>query len=226
MLDGETHILVVDDDDRLRDLLRRFLGESGYRVSTAANAGEARSEMAGMRFDLVVLDVMMPGEQGLDMTRDLRRTDDTPILLLTALGDAADRISGLESGADDYLAKPFEPKELVLRIEAILRRTRAPVPAAESIRLGDCAFDLTRGELQRGGDIVHLTPGEADLLRIFARNPGVTIDRSDLLRLSNAGTLRAVDVQITRLRRKLEPDPKNPHYLKTVWGQGYTLWPD
>lgn len=226
MLDGETHILVVDDDDRLRDLLQRYLGECGYRVSTAADAGEARSKMAGIRFDLMVLDVMMPGEQGLDLARDLRRTDDTPILLLTALGDAADRISGLESGADDYLTKPFEPKELVLRVEAILRRTRAPVPAVDLIRLGDCAFDIVRGELQRGDEIVHLTSGEAELLRIFARNPGVTIDRADLLRLSNAGTLRAVDVQITRLRRKLEGDPKNPHYLKTVWGRGYTLWPD
>lgn len=226
MLEGETHILVVDDDDRLRDLLRRFLGEYGFRVSTAAHAAQARQEMAGLRFDLVVLDVMMPGETGLELARDLRRVDDTPILLLTARDEAADRIAGLEAGADDYLAKPFEPKELVLRIEAILRRVRARGPAAAVIGLGDCAFDVERGELSRGQDGVRLTSGEVELLRIFARNPGVTIDRADLLRLSTAGTLRAVDVQITRLRRKLERDPKNPHYLKTVWGRGYALWPD
>ena len=219
------HILVVDDVRRLRELLRRFLGGNGHRVTVAADAGEARAKIAGLDFDLIVLDVMMPGESGLDLTRDLRRSGDVPILLLTALGQAENRIEGFETGADDYLAKPFEPRELLLRIAAILRRgRRAPVP--RRLRLGAFEFDVERGELLGGGETVRLTSAEAALLRLLARAPGTTVTREELGGQSGEAGNRAVDVQITRLRRKIEPDPKQPRYLQTVWGQGYVLWPD
>ncbi len=226
MHDEAAHILVVDDDDRLRELLRRYLGECGFRVSTAASAAEARVALSGLDFDLLVLDLMMPGESGLDLTKDLRRTQVFPILLLTAMGEPADRIAGLEVGADDYLAKPFEPRELVLRIEAILRRGGPKPEAVSEVTFGDCRFDIERGELHRDGAMVRLTSGETEMLRLFARSPGVTIGRSELLAQSAAGNVRAVDVQITRLRRKIEDDPKEPRHLCTVWGQGYVFWLD
>jgi two-component system phosphate regulon response regulator OmpR len=224
MADDATHILVVDDDDRLRDLLKRYLSECGYRVSVAANAEEARASLGGLEFDLIVMDLMMPGETGLELTEDLRRTNDVPILLLTAMGEAVDRISGLEVGADDYLPKPFEPRELALRIEAILRRAKASGRSLKIVEFGDCSFDIERGELLRNGDIIRLTSNEVELLRTFSRNPGMTIDRDDLTTQSGGNSLRAVDVQINRLRRKIEPDPKEPRYLQTVWGRGYVLW--
>ena len=225
MIDS-SHILVVDDDSRLRDLLRRYLTKCGFRVSTAADAADAWTRMSGLTFDLLVIDVMMPGESGLDLARRLRETSDVPILLLTAMNETADRIAGLETGADDYLAKPFEPRELVLRIEAILRRGRDRREAPTRVKLGDCEFDIERGELRRKNQMVRLTSSEAELLRTFARNPGNTISRGELMTQSGDATSRAVDVQITRLRRKIEPDPKAPRYLQTVWGQGYVLWPD
>ncbi len=225
MIDS-SHILVVDDDSRLRDLLRRYLTKCGFRVSTAADAADAWARMSGLTFDLLVIDVMMPGESGLDLARRLRATSDIPILLLTAMSETADRIAGLETGADDYLAKPFEPRELVLRIEAILRRGRDRRETPARVKLGDCDFDIERGELRRKNKMVRLTSSEAELLRTFARNPGNTISRSELMTQSGDATSRAVDVQITRLRRKIEPDPKAPRYLQTVWGQGYVLWPD
>jgi len=224
MADDATHILVVDDDDRLRDLLKRYLSECGYRVSVAANAEEARASLGGLEFDLIVMDLMMPGETGLELTEDLRRTNDVPILLLTAMGEASDRISGLEVGADDYLPKPFEPRELALRIEAILRRAKASGRSLKIVEFGDCSFDIERGELLRNGGIIRLTSNEVELLRTFSRNPGMTIDRDDLTTQSGGNSLRAVDVQINRLRRKIEPDPKEPRYLQTVWGRGYVLW--
>jgi len=238
MSDDAAHILVVDDDDRLRDLLRRYLGEYGFRVSVAASAGEARVAMSGLDFDLMVLDLMMPGESGLELTRDLTRNGGQgktiPILLLTAMGEAADRIAGLEVGADDYLAKPFEPRELVLRIEAILRRGGPKRLEQEEVAFGACAFHVERGELHRDGALVRLTSGEIEMLRLFARNPGVTVGRAALLAQAvsgadagaDAGNVRAVDVQITRLRRKIEDDPKEPRHLCTVWGQGYVFWLD
>ena len=226
MHNAAAHILVVDDDDRLRDLLQRYLGESGFRVSVAANAADARIAMSGLEFDLLVLDLMMPGESGLDLARDLRRNKYLPILLLTAMGSVPDRIMGLEVGADDYLTKPFEPRELVLRIEAILRRGGPKVVGQNLVTFGSCTFDLERGELQRNGELIRLTSGEIDMLRLFARSPGVTVGRSELLVQADAGNIRAVDVQITRLRRKIEDDPKEPRHLCTVWGQGYVFWLD
>ena len=226
MSEAAAHILVVDDDDRLRDLLQRYLGECGFRVSVASNVAEARIVMSGLEFDLLVLDLMMPGESGLDLTRDLRQGKYLPILLLTAMGSTSDRIAGLEVGADDYLAKPFEPRELVLRIEAILRRGGPKTEGPKAVTFGACSFDLERGELQRNGELVRLTSGEIDMMRLFARSPGVTVGRAELLAQADAGNTRAVDVQITRLRRKIEDDPKEPRHLCTVWGQGYVFWLD
>ncbi len=223
---GPAHILVVDDDQRLRDLLREYLTQNDYLVTTAADAAEARARLVGLEFDLIVLDVMKPGENGLELTTSLRRTSQVPILLLTAMGEAEDRIKGLESGADDYLAKPFEPRELLLRIGSVLRRA-APAPeTAEEIAFGDYCFNARRGELLRADEPVKLTSGEVALLRLFAGRPGQTVSRVELSQHGGGASERAIDVQITRLRRKIEPDPRNPRYLHTVWGEGYVLWPD
>jgi len=222
------HILVVDDDDRLRKLLQRYLSENGYRVTMAGTAAEAESKLRGLAFDLLVLDVMMPGESGVALTQRLRERLSVPILLLTAMGEPEDRISGLESGADDYLTKPFEPRELLLRIATILRRTRAApldVPDAP-VQIGGCEFHAGRGELARDGEAVRLTGAEAQLLTLFVSRRGVTLSREELCRhcgIDVGG--RAIDVQITRLRRKIEPDPRTPRYLLTVRGEGYTLRP-
>lgn len=217
------HILVVDDDRRLRDLLRKYLADNGFRVTTAENAAAARARLAGFAFDMIVLDVMMPGESGLELTESLRRDSGVPILLLTAMGDADDRIAGLESGADDYLPKPFEPRELLLRIGGILRRAAPPPPEPE-VRFGEFCFDLEHGALRRRDEPVRLTSGEAGLLGVFALNPGVTLTRERLGREGRLGTNpRTIDVQIARLRRKIEADPKAPRYLQTVWGAGYVL---
>ncbi len=229
----DAHILVVDDDERIRTLLQKFLARNGYWVSTARDAAHARRLLMGLEFDLLVFDVMMPGEDGFTLTRDLRRHLDTPILLLTAKGDAGDRIRGLEAGADDYLPKPFEPRELLLRINAILRR----VPKGEKVKvpprtlhMGDVRYDLARGELWNGSIPVRLTATEAALMRIFSARPGESISRAELVddpdQSSNQAQERAVDVQITRLRRKIEIDPKSPRYLQTVRGSGYMLSPD
>lgn len=224
--ESSLHILVVDDDTRLRDLLREYLMNNAYRVTTAEHAADARRKLAGIAFDLIVLDVMMPGEDGLALTESLRRESDVPILLLTAMGEPAERIAGLERGADDYLPKPFEPRELLLRIGTILRRAGREIERERAIRLGGCVFDPLRGELRRGAELVRLTTGETELLRALARNPGATVPRAELGRRAGVAAARSVDVQIARLRRKIEPDPKAPRYLRTVWGEGYVLWPD
>lgn len=227
--DALSHVLVVDDDPRLAELLRKYLSDNGYRVTTAGNAGEARKQLQGLTFDLIVLDVMMPGEDGIALTTDLRRTSDIPVLFLTARTEAEDRIAGLEAGADDYLAKPFEPRELLLRIEAILRRATPP-PESATLTLGALEFDPERGTLTQDGAPVRLTSAEADLLRLFALHPRTVLSRADIVSLGvNPGEEvgdRAIDVQIARLRRKIEADPKNPRTLQTVWGEGYVLWPD
>ncbi|EDP64790.1 DNA-binding response regulator PetR [alpha proteobacterium BAL199] len=229
MAEDLPHILVVDDDHRLRELLRRFLSDNGFRVSAAGDAAEARARMAGVAYDLMVLDVMMPGESGIELTRDLRRRERIPILMLTAMGEAEHRIAGLESGVDDYLAKPFEPRELLLRIRTILRRVGEPsvaqaAAADTEVRFGPFRFDLGQSILWRGDTPVRLTEAEAALLRAFALAPGVTFSREDLVDGSAVnGGIRTVDVQITRLRRKIEPDSKFPRFLQTVRGKGYVL---
>ena len=231
-MDGiEPHLLVVDDDARLRDLLRRYLSENGFRVTAAADAAEARANLACFAFDLVVLDVMMPGDSGLDLTRELRAADGSallPILLLTAMAEAEDRINGLEEGADDYLAKPFEPRELVLRIRNILERRGAPATTTDSlVRFGAFRFDLARAELFRDGEIVRLTAAEAGLLASLAARAGEAVSREELSQSAPfSGNIRNVDVQMTRLRRKIELDPRYPRYLQTVRGTGYALKPD
>ena len=219
---GGPHILVIDDDSRLRTLLRKYLSENGYRVSTAADAADARAKLGGLDFDLLVVDVMMPGEDGLALTASLRGHSRVPILMLTAKGEPEDRIAGLERGADDYLTKPFEPRELLLRIGSILRRARSPDIA--DIAFGEFNFDLERCQLRRDGQAVHLTTGETALLKIFADSPGVILSRGQLSRRAGSGLERSIDVQITRLRRKIESDTKAPRHLQTVRGEGYVLW--
>jgi two-component system phosphate regulon response regulator OmpR len=227
----KAHILVVDDDQRLRELLRSFLSRNDYRVTVAADAVEARERLGTMDFDLMVLDVMMPGESGLDLAAGLRQQKKPiPILMLTAMGEAKDRIAGLERGADDYLPKPFEPRELLLRIASILRRTTpaaAAIPSAATVsvvRLGALRFDTKRGELTAGDKRVKLTDAERALLAVFARNLGQDISRDTLARLVGGDVnARTIDVQVTRLRRKIEDDPKFPRYLQTVRGTGYRL---
>jgi two-component system phosphate regulon response regulator OmpR len=231
--DPAAHLLVVDDDERIRGLLQKFLMRGGFLVSVARDAAQARRLLAGLEFDLIVLDVMMPGEDGIALTRDLRRQMTTPILLLTAKGETGNRIEGLEAGADDYLVKPFEPKELLLRINAILRRVpqvRAAEAGPKVLHLGAVRYDVDRGELWNGTEIVRLTATEAALMRIFAAQAGAPVSRErlvgDLGRDEIQAQERAVDVQITRLRRKIEADPKQPRYLQTVRGAGYMLAPD
>jgi len=233
----QAHLLVVDDDERIRGLLQKFLMRNGFLVTIARDAAQARRLMGGLEFDLIVLDVMMPGEDGIALTRELRMRHTVPILLLTARGETASRLEGFEAGADDYLVKPFEPKELLLRINAILRR----VPQVQSetgpkvLNLGAVRYDLDRGELWRGTEPVRLTATEAQLMRIFAAQAGQPVSREalagDMTRAEpvedgERGQERAVDVQITRLRRKIEADPKQPRYLQTVRGAGYMLAPD
>ena len=234
MTDSEPHLLVVDDDLRLRELLRRYLSDSGFRVTGAADAAEARAQLASFAFDLVVLDVMMPGESGLALTRSLRGDPQrdvpvphVPVLLLTAMGEPEDRVNGLEHGADDYLVKPFEPRELVLRIRNILQRRPSVAAPAGEVRFGAFRFHLARSELFRGDDAVHLTTAETGLLSILAQQAGQPVSREELSQSAGfSGNIRNVDVQMTRLRRKLEGDPRYPRYLQTVRGTGYVLKPE
>jgi two-component system phosphate regulon response regulator OmpR len=221
------HLLVVDDDTRLRGLLARYLGEQGHMVTTAESAKVARAFMRSLAFDLIVLDVMMPGESGLDFARALRAEGCAlPVLMLTARGEAEERIAGLEAGADDYLPKPFEPRELLLRIAAILRRA-APLREEPPIRLGRWRFDPDRSELIAGDETVRLTEAETSLLRLLAETPGVIVSREELVERSSAAVNeRSIDVQVNRLRRKIEVDPRTPRYLQTVRGSGYVLRPD
>ena len=219
------HILVVDDDARLRDLLQRYLVNNGYLVTSAGDAEEAKTRLKALAFDLVVLDVMLPGQDGVAFTGELRRDSDLPILLLTARGEPEDRIGGLEAGADDYLVKPFEPRELLLRVGTILRRAQAN-RTDEIVRFGPFAFNRGNGELRRDDDILHLTTGEIALLQVLAARPGRAVSRAELgERGGVAGSDRAVDVQMARLRRKIEDDPRQPRWLLTARGSGYVLRP-
>ncbi|WP_370393580.1 response regulator [Cognatishimia sp.] len=232
-MDLEPHLLIVDDDERIRGLLQKFLMRNGFLVSAARDAAHARRILSGLEFDMIILDVMMPGEDGVSLTAAIRETSKTPIMLLTAKGETEDRIKGLEAGADDYLGKPFEPKELLLRINAILRRMPEKSEAdlvPKVLNLGPIRYDIERGEMWQGDTPVRLTATENQLMKIFSACPGEAVSRAklveDLGRDRGQAQERAVDVQITRLRRKIETDPKQPRYLQTVRGAGYMLAPD
>jgi two-component system phosphate regulon response regulator OmpR len=227
----DTHILVVEDDARLRERLARYLATEGFRVTASHDAADARAKLRSLSYDLMLLDVMMPGETGLDLMQSLRRGDhaDLPVLLLTARGAPEDRIAGFEAGADDYLPKPFEPRELVLRIRALLRR--APAPPVDvrpgPVRMGKAFFDMERGELRDADGPIRLTGGEAALLMALARKPNEVLSREEIaeaLGMDDSGE-RAIDVQVVRLRRKIETDPREPRFLHTVRGRGYILKP-
>ena len=230
MSEAQPHVLVIDDDKRLRDLIARYLTEQGYRVTPAINAEDARAKLAGITFDLLVVDIMMPGESGLELTKSLRENSLVPILLLTAMGESTDRIAGLETGADDYLVKPFEPRELVLRIKAILKRASARTERQTSVgavKFGSFVFELERRRLFKSGEPVHLTEAESELLFQLARRAGQPVSREELApQGEDAGDSRLIDVQMTRLRRKIEDDPRYPRFLVTVRGRGYMLQPD
>jgi len=222
--DDAPHLLVVDDDRRIRDLLSRFLAGEGYRVSTAEPAADARSRLKGLSFDLLILDVMMPGESGFDLAKAIRGDSNVPILMLTARDAAESRIKGLEMGADDYLSKPFEPRELSLRIANILKRAQPAAPQpVESVRFGPFVYHLARGELRKGDEIIRLTDREREMLRVLAGSPGETVTRLSLAGNGGSVSERAVDVQVNRLRRKIELNPANPLFVQTVRGIGYRL---
>ncbi len=226
MEENAPHVLIVDDDTRIRDLLGSYLRRNGFRVSTAGSAAEARARMRALAFDALVLDIMMPGEDGLSLTRSLRAIrSDVPILLLSALGEAPDRIAGLAAGSDDYMAKPFEPEELLLRLRALLRR-RPEIPAAgngEKVCFGPYVLDTATGELREEERLVRLTGRERELLRLLAQQAGEPVSRETLLAPAGGGSPRSVDVEIARLRRKLEADPARPAFIRTVRGRGYML---
>jgi two-component system, OmpR family, phosphate regulon response regulator OmpR len=224
-MDEAHHILVVDDDRRIRELIKSYLAENGFLVSAAASASEARERMRGMMFDLIVLDVMMPGENGLAFIASMRaEKENIPVLMLSALAEPDDRIAGLANGSDDYLVKPFEPRELLLRIINLLKRAAQPENQPPVVRFGDFQFALARAELRRDGELVRLTSGEKELLRQLASKPGVALSRQELAPSGQADKARSVDVQINRLRQKIESDPANPLYLQTVRGAGYALF--
>lgn len=225
-MSADTHLLIVDDDDRIRDLLKQYLTREGHSVTTASDAGAARKLFQTFSFDLAVLDIMMPGEDGLSLLKALRaKGNETPVMLLTARGQASDRIEGLRLGADDYLPKPFEPEELALRAAAILKRSHVPPPPDE-IEMSGLVFDPNRGLLQGPDGHIRLTDSELQLLSLLAQKPGEPISREDLAAQASNGTERSIDVQVTRLRKKIEPDPRNPIHIQTVRGIGYRLMPD
>ncbi len=222
--DDAAHLLVIDDDTRIRTLLSEYLTENGYRITVAANAADARRILQGMDFDLLIVDVMMPGESGLSLTKALREIKDVPILMLTALSETENRIAGLEAGADDYLPKPFDPRELLLRINSIMRRGGKPDNARpELIVFGPYSYNLPRKELRKGPESIRLTDREQDILTMFAERPGETVARHELVGRDLDVGERTIDVQINRLRRKIEADPANPIWLQTVRGVGYRL---
>lgn len=225
----KTHILVVDDDTRLRSLLQRFLRENGFYVSAAKDAEDARARLKDYKFDMLIVDIMMPNESGLEFLEKLRHESNVPVIMLTAMGETHDRITGLEAGADDYLPKPFEPVELVLRIKNILKRTpKEKEMIQDKFDLGLCLYDINKKELTtKQGQIIHITPVEQALLSVLGQKSGQIFTREKLAELLGAGqSPRSIDVQITRLRKKIEKDSKNPRYLQTVRGKGYMLLPE
>jgi len=224
LADTAPHVLLVDDDDKIRELLSRYLIEQGIRVTSARDTASARAAMRGLSFDVILLDVMMPGQSGIEFARELRISSEVPICMLTARAETENRIEGLEAGVDDYIPKPFEPRELLLRLKNILRRGQSAGVPADEVRMGAFVFHIGRGELKRDDETIKLTERERDLLRLFAQRRGMPVARHELSPDDNTGSERAIDVQINRLRRKIETDPSNPVYLQTVRGKGYILY--
>ena len=217
------HILVVDDDDRIRELVKQYLEENNFLVTTAADAFEAKKKIDIIKFDILILDIMMPGKSGLSLTKEIKKTNQTPVILLTAKGETADRIQGLEIGADDYLGKPFEPKELLLRIKNILNKTQKPhIP--NEIYIGNALINLKKLNIKINNKIVKINPQEKQILEKMLEVPGKVFSRSDIGKIINISKERTIDVMITRLRQKIETNPKNPKYLQTIRGSGYALW--
>ena len=224
--EDKKHILIVDDDDRIRELLREYLQNNNFYTTTAKDSLDAKKKISLLKFDLIILDIMMPGQSGLELTREIKEKSDQPIILLTAMGETSDRISGLETGADDYLPKPFEPKELVLRIKNILKRIKSGKNLNPVLKFGDIRVDLEKMSIKSKKGITKLNTAEKALLEKMILSVGQIFQRDQISQIIKLTKERAVDVMITRLRQKIEPDPKNPKYLQTVRGNGYVLWTD
>jgi len=226
MDNSKVHILIVDDDDKIRDLLKQYLKNNNFFVSTAINASDAEEKLKIVKFDLAIIDIMMPGKDGLQLTKEIRETIDLPIILLTAKGEAEDRIKGLEIGAEDYLPKPFEPKELLLRIKNIIKRIKKNTRIIAPIKIGKTNINLKRMEIQKDKKIIKINASEKILLENMISSAGKIFSREEISKITNLTQERSIDVLVTRLRQKIEPDPKNPKYLQTVRGTGYVLWLD
>ena len=219
----KAHILVVDDDDRIRDLVKQYLEENNFLVTTAIDSSDAKIKLNIIKFDIIILDIMMPGKSGLELTKEIKKTDSTPIILLTAKGETLDRIQGLEQGADDYLGKPFDPKELLLRIKNILKKVKKPLIPNE-IHVGSALINLAKSNIKMNNKIIKINPQEKKILEKMLETPGKVFSRNDIGKIINISKERTIDVMITRLRQKIEASPKNPKYLQTIRGSGYVLW--
>ena len=217
------HILVVDDDNRIRELVKEYLEDNNFIITTAKDASDAKKKLEIIKFDIMILDIMMPGESGLSLTKSIKKNDSTPIILLTAKGEPRDRIEGLEIGADDYLAKPFEPKELLLRIKNILNKTKKPLKSND-IHVGNVLINLNKLEIKKNNKVKKINPQERKVLEKMLETPGEVFSRNEIGKIINISKERTIDVMITRLRQKIESNPKKPKYLQTIRGSGYVLW--
>ena len=226
MDNSKIHILIVDDDDKIRDLLKQYLKNNNFFVSTAINASDAEEKLKIVKFDLAIIDIMMPGKDGLQLTKEIREKIDLPIILLTAKGEADDRVRGLELGAEDYLPKPFEPKELLLRIKNVIKRIKKDKHLITSIKIGKVNINIKKMEIQKDKKIIKINASEKILLENMISSAGKIFSREEISKITNLMQERSIDVLVTRLRQKIEPDPKNPKYLQTVRGAGYVLWLD
>jgi len=226
MDNSKIHILIVDDDDKIRDLLKQYLKNNNFFVSTAINASDAEEKLKIVKFDLAIIDIMMPGKDGLQLTKEIREKIDLPIILLTAKGEADDRVRGLELGAEDYLPKPFEPKELLLRIKNVIKRIKKDKHIIPSIKIGKANINIKKMEIQKDKKIIKINASEKILLENMISSAGKIFSREEISKITNLTQERSIDVLVTRLRQKIEPDPKNPKYLQTVRGTGYVLWLD
>ena len=226
MDNSKIHILIVDDDDKIRDLLKQYLKNNNFFVSTAINASDAEEKLKIVKFDLAIIDIMMPGKDGLQLTKEIREKIDLPIILLTAKGEAEDRVRGLELGAEDYLPKPFEPKELLLRIKNVIKRIKKDKHIINAIKIGKANINIKKMEIQKDKKIIKINASEKILLENMISSAGKIFYREEISKITNLTQERSIDVLVTRLRQKIEPDPKNPKYLQTVRGTGYVLWLD